>query len=93
MTDNDKQKLTEICAQEYGGNNCKISAGFVEGADPEVDIMYLRFEKDNTLPIEIHMRPDEAAAVSWVLTGTLWSNEMYRLDDQDNKKTTEGGEA
>ncbi len=42
-TDFDSLEYDEICKQEYAGNNCKISAGFVSGdAKPEVDTIYLK---------------------------------------------------
>ncbi len=37
----------EVIRQEYGGNNCVISAGFVKGKNkPKVDTCYLRLEKE-----------------------------------------------
>lgn len=43
--------FTEIIKQEYGGNNCVISAGFVKGKNkPKVDTCYLRLEKDGVEP-------------------------------------------
>jgi len=52
---------SETIRQEYGGNNCVISAGFVEGHDkPEVDIIYVRLEKDGVEPTTLLLRPDEA---------------------------------
>jgi hypothetical protein len=52
--------FTEIIRQEYGGNNCVVSAGFVEGENkPEVDTCYLRLEKDGVEPTVLLLRPDE----------------------------------
>jgi len=70
--------LKEICKQEYAGNNCKISAGFVE-ADG-VDTVYLKLEKDGVKPTTLFLRPDELQAIVWVSSGTLWSNEIKRMD-------------
>jgi len=67
---------TEIARQEYAGNNCVFSAGFVEGAVPPVDTMFIRLEKDGAEPTIIHLRPDEMAALAWIITGTLWSHMM-----------------
>jgi hypothetical protein len=64
----------ELIAQPYA--NCTFSAGFVSGH--EVDTLYLRLKRgdDDTT---ILLRPDEAAALAWCLTGVLWSERM-RLD-------------
>lgn len=71
-------ELTEVCKQEYAGNNCKISSGFVEGMG--VDTVYLKLEKDGVEPTILLMRPDELQAIAWVCAGTLWSGEMSRLE-------------
>ena len=69
--------FTEAIKQEYGGNNCIISAGFVEGDNkPEVDIIYIRLEKDNVEPTVLLLRPDEAQALAWVSSGVVWSHLM-----------------
>lgn len=67
----------EVLRQEYLGNNCVFSAGFVTGH--EVDTMYLRFEKDGAEPEIIHLRPDEMACIAWLASGVLWSSEVRRL--------------
>lgn len=67
-------KFTEIIGQEYTGNNCKFSAGFVEGHP--VDTMYLQLEKDGEVSTQLLLRPDEMAAIAWVATGSLWSELM-----------------
>lgn len=65
---------TEIIRQEYGGNNCIISAGFVEGENkPEVDVIYIRLEKDGVDPTLLLLRPDEAQALAWISSGVIWS--------------------
>ena len=65
---------TEIIRQEYGGNNCVISAGFVDGTNkPDVDVIYLRLEKDNVEPTVLLLRPDEVQALIWVSSGVVWS--------------------
>ena len=69
--------FTEVIKQEYGGNNCVISAGFVEGDNkPEVDIIYVRLEKDGVEPTNLLLRPDEAQALAWVSSGVVWSHLM-----------------
>ncbi len=73
----------EVIRQEYGGNNCVISAGFVEGSSkPKVDTCYLRLEKDNVDPTVLLLRPDEMQSIAWVTTGTIWTHLMA------NKKET-----
>lgn len=70
-------KFTEIIRQEYGGNNCVIRAGFVEGDNkPEVDTIFLRLEKDGMEPTNIFLRPDEMQAIAWVASGVIWSHLM-----------------
>lgn len=71
-------EYNELLRQEYSGNNCIFSAGFVEGHP--VDTMYLRFEKDGAEPAVILLRPDEMAIIAWLATGVLWSSEMSRMD-------------
>ena len=70
--------FTEIIRQEYRGNNCIISGGFVEGKDkPKVDIVYLKLEKDNVEPTVLLLRPDEIQIIGWVASGVVWS---YLMD-------------
>jgi hypothetical protein len=68
---------TEVIRQEYGGNNCVISAGFVAGENkPEVDTCYLRLEKDGVEPTVLLLRPDEIQSIAWVASGAVWSHLM-----------------
>jgi hypothetical protein len=67
----------EVLRQEYSGNNCVFSAGFVDGH--EGDTMYLKFEKDGVEPEIIHLRPDEMACIAWLASGVLWSSEMEKI--------------
>lgn len=82
----------EITRQEYSGNNCIISSGFVLGeGKPECDNIYLRLEKDGVEPTEILMRPDEAQIICWLLSGTLWSHlmqEKWKIDKNGAKQTS-----
>lgn len=67
--------FTEVIRQEYGGNNCIISAGFVKGENkPEVDTNYLRLEKDGVEPTVLLLRPDEMQSIAWVASGAVWSH-------------------
>jgi hypothetical protein len=74
-------KFHEIVRQEYGGNNCIIRGGFVEGENkPPVDTIFLRLEKDGIKPITLLLRPDEMQAIAWVASGTIWS---YLMDNKE----------
>lgn len=77
---------TELLKQEYGGNNCIISAGFVRGDNkPAVDEIYLRLEKDGVDPTVLLFRPDEAQIIAWVLSGSVWSYLMSIKTPDDFK--------
>lgn len=76
---------TEIVAQEYAFNDCKFSAGFV---DHPVDSIYLRLEKPGVDATLLLLRPDEAAALAWCLTGVLYS---LHLQDVVDKTTSTPG--
>lgn len=80
-------ELEEICKQEYTGNNCKISSGFAKGAG--VDTVYLKLEKDGSDPTTLLLRPDELQAIVFVCSGTLWSNELIRLQSSNNTQEFE----
>ena len=62
---------TEIAADEYNGNHCRISAGLVEGHDH--DALYFRLEKEQDPDREVFIlvRPDEMAALASVCSETL----------------------
>lgn len=69
--------FAELIRQEYGGNNCVVSAGFVEGeGKPDEDTCYLRLEKDGVEPTVLFLRPDEMQAIVWVASGAVWSHLM-----------------
>lgn len=63
---------TETIRQAY--SNCVFSAGMVEGHP--VDTMYLQLERDGKRDVCLLLRPDEAAALAWCLTGVLWTKEI-----------------
>ena len=67
-----KGKFWRAVIQEY--QNCEISAGLIKGLEP--DTVYLRLDKDNTKPTTLLLRPDEALAVIYVLSGALWSQHI-----------------
>jgi hypothetical protein len=74
---------TEIIKQEYGGNNCIVSAGFVEGdSKPKVDTIYIRLEKDDVEPTVLLLRPDEAQILAWVSSGVVWSHLMTLMREK-----------
>lgn len=73
---------TEMIRQEYGGNNCVFSAGFVEGENkPDEDTCYLRLEKDGVEPTVLLLRPDELQCLAWVASGAVWSHLMDEKHD------------
>jgi hypothetical protein len=73
--------FTELIRQEYGGNNCAISAGLVEGDNkPEIDIHYLRLEKDGVEPTLLLLRPDEMQSIAWCASGVIWSHLMAQKE-------------
>jgi hypothetical protein len=65
----------EAQAQEY--QNCKISAGLVDGIEP--DTVYFRFQKEQDEPTYFFLRPDEATALIYCLSGAVWSGQIQRL--------------
>ena len=77
----DGLRFTEIIRQEYGGNNCIIRGGFVDGKNkPSVDTIFLRLEKDGVDPTTLLLRPDEMQAIAWVASGTIWSHIMDKKE-------------
>lgn len=67
----DGLKFTEMCRQEYGGNNCVFAAGFIEGH--AVETVYLRWGKDGDEGGMLMLTADELAAIVWVGQGAIWS--------------------
>lgn len=75
---------TEIICQEYGLNNCKFSAGWVEGHP--VDTVYLMWERDGDPGATLLLRPDELAAIAWVANGMVWKTLLdQHLETADEK--------
>lgn len=75
----------EMNRQEYAGNNCVFSAGFVEGH--AIDTMYLKWQKEGDSGGMLLLTPDELQALAWVAGGALWS-ELYRqreIKEADNE--------
>lgn len=62
----------------------RISGGFVKGLPP--DKYYLRFDRDGDDPTTIFLRRDELEAVLIVLSGTLWTKSLFKLDKKRKKK-------
>lgn len=68
---------TELIRQEYSGNNCVFSGGFVQGDNkPAVDTCYLKLEKDGVEPTVLLLRPDELQSIAWIASGVVWSHLM-----------------
>lgn len=61
---------TELVKQEYA--NAEFSAGSVEGAG--VDTVYLKVCRDGETDVFLLLRPDEAAAIVWTLSGAVWKH-------------------
>ncbi len=81
--------FTEVIRQEYNGNNCIVSAGFVEGVNkPPVDTIFLKLEKNNVTPTVLLLRPDEMQAISWVVAGTIWSHLMQEKRQNESLTKT-----
>ena len=77
--DIDGKHYRELCRQEY--QNCSFSTGEVTGHP--VDTMYLRIERDGEHQMFLLLRPDEASAIAWVLTGAQWSFQISELSEDE----------
>lgn len=58
----------ESCRQDY--SNCSFATGTVTGSP--VDTMYLELVRNGKTDVFLLLRPDEVAALAWVLNGVLW---------------------
>ena len=67
--------FTEVIRQAY--SNCVFSAGIVE--EHPVDTLYLMLERDGKRDTFLLLRPDEAMALAWCLSGALWSQEISKV--------------
>lgn len=75
-----EMELHEVIRQEYDKNSCVLSAGIVEGHP--IDTLFLRLARDGEEPTNILLRPDEAQAIIWLLSGALWSHQMDEILSQ-----------
>jgi hypothetical protein len=73
-------KLTELISQPY--KDAKFSAGTT---DDDVDTVYLQLERGGDEPTQILLRPDEAAAILYCLSGTLWAVITEPLLEEDDE--------
>lgn len=80
LLDGREADCTQVIEQRY--RNCRFSAGVVDGLEHE-DV-YLRIDKDGQEPTIFFFRKDEAQAVNWVISGTLWSLEVGLVKDDEN---------
>jgi hypothetical protein len=71
----------ESCRQDY--DNCTFATGTVEGHP--IDTMYLELIRNGKTDVFLLLRPDEVAALAWVLNGVLWSRLI-----EDVPSNTEG---
>jgi hypothetical protein len=69
---------TELIRQAY--SNCAFSAGLVR--DHSIDTLYLRFARGDEVVFYL-LRPDEAAAIAWCLTGVLWSLHVGEVKEDE----------
>jgi hypothetical protein len=63
--------------------NCEFSSGLIRGIEP--DTIYLRFDKDGQKSTTFMLRPDEALAVIHVLSGALWSDEIFTMTEKKKR--------
>jgi len=70
----DEFTFTEVIRQAY--TDTVLSAGMVEGHP--VDTLYLKLERNGHIDTFLLLRPDEAAALAWCLTGVLWSDALVK---------------
>lgn len=68
----------ELIRQPY--TNCVFSGGEVEGHP--IDTYYLMFERDGQRDVFVLLRPDEVAAVNWIVSGLLWSHLEAKLPEE-----------
>jgi hypothetical protein len=69
-------KCSPVGRQEY--SNCYIESGTVIGHP--TDTIYLKVCNDDMPePSILLLRPDEAEAIIWVLSGVLWNQEMEKI--------------
>jgi hypothetical protein len=69
-------KCSPVGRQEY--SNCYIESGTVKGHP--TDTIYLKVCNDDMPePSILLLRPDEAEAIIWVLSGVLWNQEMEKI--------------
>jgi dTDP-D-glucose 4,6-dehydratase len=76
--DSEEYATVEMCAQPY--NNCKFSAGIIEGHP--VENIYLKIEGEGRETREFWLRADEAQAIAWVLNGALMGWHMKEMREK-----------
>jgi hypothetical protein len=77
-----KCSLTPCIRQPY--RDCCFEAGLVEGHP--IENVYFRLSRENEESTTILMRSDEMGALSWCMTGTIWSYLMGCLDRKNDIK-------
>jgi len=76
-----RAKFWRAAHQSY--TNCEFSAGLIEGIEP--DTIYLRFDKNGQKPTTVMLRVDEALAIIHVLSGALWSDEIFIMTEKKKR--------
>lgn len=69
----------EVLSQPY--DNCIISAGIT---DHPIDTIYLKFSRPPEDDILIVLRPDEALALAWLMSGVCWSIEIQKIAESED---------
>lgn len=69
--DGDEYDCHPVCRQPY--QDCYFEAGFIDNYPK--DPMYLLLSREGNETF-IYLRPDEIAAIAWVINGLLWTDAM-----------------
>jgi hypothetical protein len=69
--------------QEYSPGG--FSAGVVDGIPPDTLYLKVHEKEEGGEPTYLFLRPDEAQAIIWVLSGALWSTQMFDLDQKERR--------
>ena len=68
-------------AEHQAYSDALFSAGHVEGIPP--DTIYFRLEKDGFDSLILYLRPDEAQAIIYCISGALWSLSILEASDEE----------
>lgn len=69
-------------AKDQPYQDCVFSAGLVAGLG--VDTIYFKVQREgDSEPYILFLRPDEAQAIAFVVSGALWSQQTIEMDLED----------